>query len=58
MLKVSTRVDDIDPETRTRMVECPVCGKKMMDVQYVSGVVMLRVKCVRCKHYIKVNVIE
>ena len=58
MLKISTRIDDFNPEIRTMMVECPSCGKKMVDVQYVSGVVMLRIKCTRCKHYIKVNITE
>ena len=58
MLKISVRIDDISPEVRTLMVECPSCGKKMMDVQYASGVAMLRVKCTRCKHYVKVSITD
>lgn len=58
MLKISTRAEDENPEIRTRMVECPVCGKKLVDVQYVAGIAMLCIKCARCKHLIKVNITD
>jgi DNA-directed RNA polymerase subunit RPC12/RpoP len=58
MLKISTRIDDTEPERQTMMVECPYCGRKMVDVQYVSGVTLLRIKCTRCKHYVKINMTE
>lgn len=56
MLKIRASIDDENPEIRTKMVECPVCNKKMADVQYLSGIAMLRIKCPRCKHYIKINI--
>ncbi len=58
MRKILTRLDDTELDVRTLMVECPGCGKKILDVQYVNGVVMLRVKCPRCKHFIKINMTE
>lgn len=58
MLKIDTRIDNEGIDNRTMMVECPSCGKKMMDVQYASGIAMIRIKCTRCKNYIKVNITE
>ncbi len=58
MLKISTRTEDAIPETRTRMVECPACGRKLFDVQYAAGVAMLCIKCTRCKRLVKVNMTD
>ena len=35
----------------------PICGQKLTDINYVNGVVILRVKCRRCKNYINVDII-
>lgn len=58
MLKISTRIDRESSELQTRRVECPTCGKKLVDVQYVSGIAMLCIKCPRCKHLIKINITD
>lgn len=57
MLKISTITDDIGPKLCTRMVECPVCGRRLFDAQYVSGVAILFIRC-KCKHLIKVKITE
>lgn len=58
MLKVATRVDEECLDVRTLEVKCPSCKRMMLDVQYVSGVAAFRIKCARCKHYIKINITE
>lgn len=58
MLNVVTRLDEDSLDIRNQVVKCPYCGKMVVDVRYVSGMAMLRIKCTRCKHYINVTITE
>ena len=44
-------------EIYNKIVLCPICGQKLTDISYVNGVVILRVKCRRCKNYINVDIV-
>lgn len=39
-----------------KMAVCPVCGQKLGDITYLKGVLILRVKCRRCKKYVDIEV--
>ncbi|GAE15787.1 hypothetical protein IX296_002005 [Bacteroides pyogenes] len=56
MIKVNADKDTNQREVYNKMVLCPICGQKLTDISYVNGVVILRVKCRRCKNYISVDV--
>ena len=56
MIKVDARKDLDQQDICNRIVLCPVCGQKLTDVTYVNGIVMLRIKCRRCKNYISVGI--
>lgn len=58
MLKVVARLDKDGLDVRTQAAKCPYCGKMMADIQYISGMAMLRIKCTRCKHYVNVTITE
>ena len=55
MIKVHTDISDIEVMIKEK-VRCPVCGKMMFDLRHAKGIIMLRVKCPRCKSYINVDV--
>lgn len=56
MIKVHADKDTDQREICNKIVLCPICGQKLTDVKYVNGVVILRVKCRRCKNYISVDI--
>jgi DNA-directed RNA polymerase subunit RPC12/RpoP len=56
MPKVRVRIDESQADERTKMVACPSCGRKLVDVQSSSGASILRIKCTRCGKYVKVNI--
>ncbi|MBV3455756.1 hypothetical protein KSX08_10015, partial [Bacteroides uniformis] len=53
MIKISADKDADQREIYNKIVLCPICGQKLTDISYVNGVVILRVKCRRCKNYIR-----
>lgn len=57
MIKVSADKDADQGEIYNKIVLCPICGQKLTDISYVNGVVILRVKCRRCKSYINVDIV-
>lgn len=57
MIKVNTKIYFEQADVNYTMVECPICGQKLTEVCYVKGVIALRVKCRRCKHYINVDIV-
>ena len=57
MIKVSADKDADQREIYNKIVLCPICGQKLTDISYINGVVILRVKCRRCKNYINVDIV-
>lgn len=57
MIKVDTKEDPRQVVEHHKLVICPICGQKLTDVKYVDGVVMLRIKCRRCRKYISVDLV-
>lgn len=57
MIKIDAHEDPRQVVEYHKLVECPICGQKLTDVQYVDGAVMLRIKCRRCKKYISVDLV-
>ncbi|MBD9174808.1 hypothetical protein [Paraprevotella clara] len=56
MLKIRSRVSIRQDEMAHQMATCPLCGQKLGDVTYLKGVLILRVKCRRCKKYVDIEV--
>ncbi len=56
MIKVKTETSDIETET-VKEARCPVCGCLLMDVRFVKGALIVRVKCPRCKSYVNVDIV-
>lgn len=57
MIKIDTKEDPRQVVEHHKLVICPTCGQKLTDVKYVDGIVMLRIKCRRCRKYISVDLI-
>ncbi len=57
MLKVHVEIDKIQDDGQRFFACCPSCGQKLTDVRYAEGLMVLRVKCRRCKKYVTVDVI-
>ena len=58
MIKIHTEINFDETEIKEIkgiMAICPVCGQKIGEIRYLKGIVMLRAKCRRCKHYIGIN---
>lgn len=37
-------------------VRCPSCGRKLSEVTYARGVLLLRTKCPKCKTFINIDI--
>lgn len=57
MLKVRASESYSQDDFATKLVTCPHCGQKLGDIRYLKGVLILRVKCRRCKKYIDVEAV-
>ena len=57
MIKIDVKEDPWQVVEYHKLVICPICGQKLTDVKYVDGIVMLRIKCRRCKKYISVDLV-
>lgn len=55
--EISADKDADQREIYNKIVLCPICGQKLTDISYLNGVVILRVKCRRCKSYINVDIV-
>ena len=56
MLKVKTEPAWELEAVKAKDVRCPACGRKLSEVTYARGVVLLRVKCPKCKTFVNVDV--
>ena len=56
MIRIKEEVDFEESEVKGKMATCPVCGQKLGEVRYVNGILLLIIKCRRCKHYIHIHV--
>lgn len=56
MLKIRSCISIRQDDMAHKMTVCPVCGQKLGDITYLKGVLILRVKCRRCKKYVDIEV--
>lgn len=54
MINVITKVDTNGGQP-VKLIECPKCGQKLMDIRFVGGMAVVRIKCRRCKNFITVD---
>ena len=47
-----------DKSNRNSLAVCPICGQKLFEVESLHCRGVFRMKCRRCKKYIRVYVIE
>ncbi len=50
--------DQTDKSDRGRMPLCPVCGQKLMEVESIFHKGVFRLKCRRCRKFIRLGVQE
>ena len=43
---------------RPNLAECPNCGQKLFQIESLATKGAFRIKCRRCKRYIKISAIE
>ncbi len=55
-MRITTREDpnQSDSSDRSSMALCPVCAQKLFEVESLAAPGIFRVKCRRCKKYIRV----
>lgn len=51
-------IEQGDTSDRERLVSCPGCGQKLFEVKSIFHKGVFRLKCRRCKKYIRVSVID
>jgi len=54
MINVITKVDTNGGQP-VKLIECPKCGQKLMDIRFLGGMAVVRIKCRRCKNFITVD---
>lgn len=57
MLTIKLYCDKNQSPTPVRLVECPECGQKLVDIVAARGEIDVRVKCRRCKQFVTISVI-
>lgn len=43
---------------RSNVAECPTCGQKLFQIESLVAKGAFRIKCRRCKRYIRIRAIE
>lgn len=56
-LRISAICDGDQSQKSSHFVFCPICRQKLVDVEYMSGIGILRFKCRRCGTYIKAELV-
>lgn len=56
MLKVKTEpVWELEKAT-VENVRCPACGRKLSEITYARGILLLRIKCPKCKTFVNIDI--
>lgn len=56
MLKIKSSVCEKDCElSNNKTVMCPACGKRLLNVEFAKGAVILKMKCPRCRNFIDIE---
>lgn len=56
MLKIKAEpVCELEKAT-VKDVRCPSCGRKLSEVTYARGVLLLRIKCPKCKTFVNIDI--
>ena len=55
MIKIKSEATPIETEIKEK-VRCPLCRRMLFDVRFAKGILMLKVKCTKCKSYIDVDI--
>lgn len=56
-IRADVRVDANQDAQKIRLLACPKCGQKLVDVEHLRGMAILRFKCRRCGTYVKADII-
>ena len=56
MLKIRTEAVEPIEIIHKQDVRCPSCGRKLSEVSYVKGVVLLRIKCPKCRTFVNIDI--
>lgn len=57
-IEPSADVNQSDTGDRTNMAICPACGQKLFEVESIFRRGVFRMKCRRCKKYIRVEIVD
>lgn len=57
-LSTQQDINQQDSSDRNSLALCPVCGQKLFEVESLSTKGVFRLKCRRCKKYIRVYAID
>lgn len=57
MMHIYAETDSNQEYTRPCNVRCPGCGQILADITEANGYVRMRLKCRRCKRYVKVDAV-
>lgn len=55
MVRIDIEEDPRQDDGHRKFLVCPGCGQKLADLKLVEGLVMLRIKCRRCRKYIRID---
>ena len=56
MLRIKASECKDDCELRhERTVKCPICKKRLFNVELASGAIIVRMKCPRCRQFIDIE---
>lgn len=58
MIKIDTKLDEKQTSEKGNFVRCPICGQILTDVRTISGNILLRTVCRRCRNFISVKITE
>ena len=55
-IETTEDINQEDISDRKKIARCPRCGQKLIEIESLTTAGVFRVKCRRCKKYIRVNV--
>jgi phage FluMu protein Com len=58
MIKIDAKRDEKQTGEKGTFVRCPICGQILTDIKILSGSILLRTVCRRCRNFISVKIKE
>lgn len=56
-IRADVRIDASQSPQRNYLLECPKCGQKLVDIEHLHGMAIVRFKCRRCGTYVKADLV-